>query len=53
MFTRHKASTFAERAIHRLRRRHQELLDEEIAHTVSTVEEIEEERRHLRQALIG
>lgn len=40
-------------AIHRLRSRYRELLDEEIAHTVATVEEIEEERRHLRKALSG
>jgi RNA polymerase sigma-70 factor (ECF subfamily) len=40
-------------AIHRLRRRYRELLDEEIAHTVATAEEVAEERRHLRKALSG
>jgi RNA polymerase sigma factor (sigma-70 family) len=40
-------------AIHRLRRRYRELLDEEIAHTVATPEEVVEERRHLRKALSG
>lgn len=33
--------------IHRLRRRHRELVREEIAHTVPTVAEIDEELRHL------
>jgi RNA polymerase sigma factor (sigma-70 family) len=40
-------------AIHRLRQRYRELLEEEIAHTVSTPEEIQEERRHLLSALGG
>lgn len=40
-------------AIHRLRRRYRELLDEEIAHTVATADEVAEERRHLRKALSG
>jgi RNA polymerase sigma-70 factor (ECF subfamily) len=40
-------------AIHRLRRRYRELLEEEIAHTVATAEEVAEERRHLRKALSG
>jgi RNA polymerase sigma factor (sigma-70 family) len=38
-------------AVHRLRQRYRELLEEEIANTVATAEEIEEERRHLLQAL--
>ncbi len=38
-------------AIHRLRRRYRDLLEEEIAHTVSAPEEIQEERRHLLSAL--
>jgi len=38
-------------AIHRLRQRYRELLEEEIAHTVSTPEQIQEERRHLLSAL--
>jgi RNA polymerase sigma factor (sigma-70 family) len=38
-------------AIHRLRQRYRELLEEEIAHTVSAPEEIQEERRHLLSAL--
>ena len=38
-------------AIHRLRRRYRELLEEEIAHTVSAPEDIQEERRHLLSAL--
>jgi RNA polymerase sigma-70 factor (ECF subfamily) len=38
-------------AVHRLRKRYRELLEEEIAHTVSTPEEIQEERRHLLSAL--
>lgn len=40
-------------AIHRLRRRYRELLNEEIAQTVATAEEVAEERRHLRNALSG
>jgi RNA polymerase sigma-70 factor (ECF subfamily) len=40
-------------AIHRLRQRYRELLEEEIAHTVSAPEEIQEERRHLLSALSG
>lgn len=38
-------------AVHRLRQRYRELLEEEIANTVSSPEEIEEERRHLLAAL--
>jgi RNA polymerase sigma-70 factor (ECF subfamily) len=38
-------------AVHRLRRRHRELLREEIAHTVSKPEEIDEEIRHLLAVL--
>ena len=37
--------------VHRLRQRYRELLEEEIANTVSSREEIEEERRHLLAAL--
>jgi RNA polymerase sigma-70 factor (ECF subfamily) len=37
--------------VHRLRQRYRELLEEEIANTVSSHEEIEEERRHLLAAL--
>jgi len=40
-------------ATHRLRRRYRELLREEIAHTVSGPEEVEEELRHLFAALAG
>lgn len=40
-------------AIHRLRQRYRELLEEEISHTVSTPGEIQEERRHLLSALSG
>ena len=39
--------------IHRLRRRHGELVRDEIAHTVSTVSEIDEELRHLVAVLRG
>lgn len=39
--------------IHRLRRRHRELVREEIAHTVPTVAEIDEELRHLVKVLRG
>jgi len=38
-------------AIHRLRQRYRNLLNEEIANTVGTAGEIEEERRHLLSAL--
>jgi RNA polymerase sigma factor (sigma-70 family) len=38
-------------AVHRLRQRYRELLEEEIANTVASPEEIEEERRHLLSAL--
>jgi RNA polymerase sigma-70 factor (ECF subfamily) len=38
-------------AVHRLRRRYRELLEEEIANTVSSPEEIAEERRHLLKVL--
>jgi len=39
--------------IQRLRRRYRELVREEIAHTVSQPVEIDEEMRHLYQALGG
>lgn len=39
--------------IHRLRQRHRELVREEIAHTVPTVAEIDEELRHLVSVLRG
>jgi len=38
-------------AVHRLRQRYGELLREEIAHTVASPEEVEEELRHLLSAL--
>jgi RNA polymerase sigma-70 factor (ECF subfamily) len=38
-------------AVHRLRQRYRELLEEEIANTVASPEEIAEERRHLLSAL--
>jgi RNA polymerase sigma-70 factor (ECF subfamily) len=38
-------------AVHRIRQRHRELLREEIAHTVTRPEEIEEELRHFRALL--
>jgi RNA polymerase sigma-70 factor (ECF subfamily) len=38
-------------AVQRMRRRHRELLREEIAHTVARPEEIEEELRHFRAVL--
>ncbi len=38
-------------AVHRLRRRYRELLQEEVAQTVETPEEIQEELNHLREAL--
>ena len=38
-------------AVQRLRQRHREILREEIAHTVTKPEEIEEEIRHLRDVL--
>jgi RNA polymerase sigma-70 factor (ECF subfamily) len=38
-------------AVHRLRRRYRDLLREEVAHTVTGPEEIEEELRHLRAVL--
>lgn len=38
-------------AVHRLRRRYRELLEQEIAHTVSTPAEIDEERRYLLRVL--
>lgn len=40
-------------AVHRLRRRYRELLREEIAQTVSSPHEVDEEWRHLLQALSG
>ena len=40
-------------AVHRLRKRYRQLLRDEIAHTVADPAEIEEELRHLRQALVN
>ncbi len=40
-------------AVHRLRKRYRELLQAEIADTVTSPEEAEEEMRHLFQALVG
>jgi RNA polymerase sigma factor (sigma-70 family) len=40
-------------AIHRLRRRYRELLRAEIAQTVATPEEVDEEIRHLRRLIAG
>ncbi len=40
-------------AVHRLRRRYRELVRAEIANTVVSPEEVEEEMRHLLQALAG
>jgi RNA polymerase sigma-70 factor (ECF subfamily) len=40
-------------AVQRMRQRHRELLREEIAHTVTRPEEIEEELRHFRALLAG
>ncbi len=40
-------------AVHRLRQRYRELLEDEIANTVASPEEIEEERRHLLAVLGG
>jgi RNA polymerase sigma-70 factor (ECF subfamily) len=40
-------------AVHRMRRRHQELLREDIAHTVGDPAEIQEEIRHLLDVLAG
>jgi RNA polymerase sigma factor (sigma-70 family) len=40
-------------AVHRLRQRYRELLEEEIANTVSSPEQIEDERRQLLSALSG
>ena len=39
--------------VHRLRKRYRELLNDEIANTVSSREEIEEERRHLFDVMGG
>ena len=38
-------------AVHRLRQRYRELLEQEIANTVANPEEIDEERRELLAAL--
>ena len=38
-------------AVHRLRQRYRELLEQEIAHTVSSPEEVVEERRYLLRVL--
>jgi RNA polymerase sigma-70 factor (ECF subfamily) len=40
-------------AVQRMRQRHREILREEIAHTVASPEEIDEEVRHLREVLAG
>jgi RNA polymerase sigma-70 factor (ECF subfamily) len=40
-------------AVHRLRQRYRELLRQAIADTVSSPEEVEEELRHLLQAVSG
>jgi RNA polymerase sigma factor (sigma-70 family) len=40
-------------AVHRLRQRYRELLEEEIANTVASPEEVEEERRYLLSVLSG
>lgn len=40
-------------AVHRLRKRYRELLEEEIARTVSSPEEVADERRHLLAAVSG
>ena len=40
-------------AVQRLRQRHREILREEISHTVTSPEEIDEEIRHLREVLGG
>ncbi len=40
-------------AVHRLRRRYRELLETEIAHTVSSADEVTEERRYLFSVLSG
>jgi RNA polymerase sigma factor (sigma-70 family) len=40
-------------AVQRLRQRHREILREEIAHTVTSPAEIDEEIRHLREVLAG
>jgi RNA polymerase sigma-70 factor (ECF subfamily) len=40
-------------AVHRLRRRYRELLESEIAHTVTTPEEVAAERRYLLEVLSG
>jgi RNA polymerase sigma-70 factor (ECF subfamily) len=40
-------------AVQRMRTRHREILREEIAHTVASPEEINEEIRHLREVLSG
>jgi len=39
--------------VHRLRQRYRELLRQEVAHTVSGPDEVEEELRYLRQILSG
>lgn len=40
-------------AVHRLRKRYRELIREQIAETVDTPEAVEDELRHLKQALAG
>jgi RNA polymerase sigma-70 factor (ECF subfamily) len=40
-------------AIHRLRKRYRAILEEEIANTVSSVDEVMEERRYLLSVLSG
>ena len=38
-------------AVHRLRRRFREVFREEVAHTVAAAEDVDEEMRHLLEAL--
>jgi len=40
-------------AVHRMRQRYRELVRAEIAHTVSSPDELEEEMRHLFAAIRG
>ena len=45
--------TFDDGAVHRLRRRYRELLREAIAGTVADPSEVDDEIRHLMEALAG
>jgi RNA polymerase sigma-70 factor (ECF subfamily) len=45
--------TAVKSAVQRLRQRHREILREEIAHTVTSPGEVDEEIRHLREVLAG